>query len=55
MAINVSKKEGKKVNLPIAQIKEVIRVTLAELNKEVKSGNTSGVLDAIERSAKPKK
>ncbi len=54
LAVEVAKKEGKKVNLSIAQIKEVIRLTLLELNKEVRGGNASGVLDAIERSFKSK-
>ena len=54
LAIEVSKKEGKKVNLSIAQIKEVIRLILLELSKEVRGGNTSGVLDSIERTGKSK-
>jgi len=50
LAVEVAAKEGKKINLSIAQIKEVLRLTLVELKKEVKNGNTSGVLDAIERA-----
>ena len=43
--------EGKKKETDIAQIKECIRCTFIELRREMERGNTSGVLDAIERSA----
>lgn len=45
LARRIAKREGGKVNLSIAQIKEVLRITFEELSEE----KPSKVLEAIER------
>jgi len=49
-AVKVAKLEGKKVNQPIGQIKETIKITLALLGKE----SDSDVLKIINRYRKKK-
>ncbi len=49
LARKVSESEEGSVNLDVAQIKEVIKITLDELALELDRGNFSGVAELIER------
>lgn len=50
LAKDVAEAEGGKVNLTIAQVKEVIKLTLQELNQEWASDNEEGVVALIKKS-----
>ena len=47
LAKKVTEIEGKTESLTIAQVKEVIKITLSELAAEWKNGNEEGVISTI--------
>ncbi len=55
LAQTITANEGGKVSLPIGQVKEVLRLSLAELRREWALGNETGVIDAIKKTPKPRK
>jgi Fic family protein len=52
LAIKISELEGKKSAVNIAQIKEILNITLQELGKELSTGNKRGIIELIKRNQK---
>jgi hypothetical protein len=52
MAKRICQREGGKVNLPIAQVKEVMRLTLLEL-KSLSIGEVAALLDRVKENPIP--
>ena len=47
LSLNISRKEGKKNPINIGQIKEVQKILLEELAKELSKGNKRGIIELI--------
>jgi hypothetical protein len=52
MATKIAQLEGGSVNINIAQIKEIMKITLELLAQEIKNNNVEGVIDLIESHKK---
>lgn len=50
LANRITATEGLKKAISIAQVKEVVRITLEELRRELTNGNVDGVMELLKRS-----